>query len=473
MERHLPTTLADALVIIEAQWHMIDALQAQVVKLTARVEELETQLGQNSSNSSRPPSSDSPAQHEDRPRQPPSGKKPGGQPGHQGHRRVLVPPALVTRSEDVHPEFCERCARRLPRRPDPAPVIHQVIDVPAIVPDVSQYRLCHGTCDCGHVTCAKLPAGVPRGMCGTRLMALIGLLTGVYHVSRRAGARFLSDVLGVRLSLGTLSECEARVSEAVAPAVAQVREYALTQPVKHIDATGWRLGTVARSLWTIATATVTVFAITVDGSKATVQKLLSRIRGFLVSDRAKQFGFWAMAKRQICWAHLIRKFAAFAERKGPVGELGEHLLFWSAMMFDYWHRVRDGTLSRAELRQMMVPVHYAVEKLLADGVALGLVGVSGSCKDILAHRAALWTFITVAGVEPTNNHAERELRAFVLWRRKSFGSQSERGCRYAERVMTVVHTLRKQNRHVLPFLVNACEAALGRAPMPSLLPAAA
>jgi len=121
----------------------------------------------------------------------------------------------------------------------------------------------------------------------------------------------------------------------------------------------------------------------------------------------------------------------------------------------------------------MVAIEFAIEKLLADGVALGLTGVSGSCKDMLVHRAALWTFARVAGIDPTNNHAERELRAFVLWRRKSFGSQSERGCRFAERVMTVVHTLRKQNRHVLPFLVTACEAALGRAPMPSLLPAAA
>lgn len=406
-------------------------------------------------------------------RRPPSGRKPGGQPGHEGHQRQLIPAEKVTRSKDIYPQRCEGCARRLPRQADPSPVIHQVVDVPPIEPDVSQYRLFHATCDCGHVTRAKLPAEVPQGMCGPRLMAVITLLTGLYHVSRREAARFLADVLGIRLSLGTLSECEERVSEAVAPAVAQAHEYALEQPVKHVDATGWRLGTATRSLWTIATTMVTVFAITVDGNKATVQKLLRRIRGLLVSDRAKQFGFWAMAKRQICWAHLTRKFVAFAEREGPVGELGGHLLFWTDMMFDYWHRIRDGTLSRAKFRDKMVVVEYAMEKLLADGVALALTGVSGSCEDILAHRAALWTFVRVAGIEPTNNHAERELRAFVLWRRRSFGSQSERGCRFAERAMTVVHTLRKQNRHVLSFLVNACEAALGRAPMPSLLPAAA
>ena len=293
---------------------MIEALQAQVVVLTAKVEVLEAQLGQNSSNSSRPPSSDSPAERQERPRRPPSGKKPGGQPGHDGHQRQLIPPEQVTRSTDLYPEHCDGCARPLPRMADPHPLIHQVVDVPEIVADVTQFRLHHATCECGHVTCAKLPPGVPRGMCGPRLLALIALMIGFYQVSRRAGTRFLSDVLGIRLSLGTLSESEERVSEAVAPAVAEVRECALTQPVKHVDATGWRQGMAARTLWTIATATVTVFAITVDGTKATAQQLLSCIRGFLVSDRAKQFNFWAMEKRQVCWAHLVRKFASFAER---------------------------------------------------------------------------------------------------------------------------------------------------------------
>ena len=478
MEPHDPSprTLAEALVIIEAQQRVIERLMAQVAQveaLTARVAELEERLRQNSSNSGRPPSSDSPAQRGERGQQAPSGKKAGGQPGHKGHRRELLPPEQVTRSTDVHPEYCDDCHRRLPRGVDPTPVVHQVVDVPAIAPDVSQYRLFHARCACGHVTCAKLPSDVPRGMCGTRLMALIGLLTGVYHVGRRDAVRFLADVLGIRLSLGTLSEAEDLVSEAVAPAADEAREQALTDRIKHVDATSWRLGTAGRSLWTIATATVTVFAIMADGSKATLQTLLQRVRGFLVSDRAKQFNFWAMDQRQVCWAHLVRKFVAFAERRGPVGKLGDSLLFWTDMMFHDWHRVRDGTLSRTKFREHMKVVQLAIERHLANGVALGLTGVSGSCADILAHQAALWTFVTVPGVDPTNNHAERELRAFVLWRKRCFGSQSERGCHFATRVMTVVHTLRKQKRSVLPFLVNACEARLGRAPMPSLLPAAA
>jgi transposase len=473
VEQRVPSTLDEALVIIAAQQRTIDALMAQVAALTARVQDLEARLSQNSSNSGRPPSSDTPAERDERPRKTPSGRKPGGQPGHKGHRRELLPPEQVTRSTDVHPERCERCARRLKRGDDPAPVVHQVVDVPPIVPDVSQYRLFHATCTCGHVTCAKLPPDVPRGMCGARLMALVALLTGVYHVGRRDARRFLSDVLGIRLSLGTVSQCEAQVSAAVAPAVDEVREFALAQPINHVDATGWRQGRAARTLWTVASTLATVFVITVDGSRAAVQDLLSRIRGFVVSDRAKQYTFWHMAQRQICWAHLVRKFVSFAERKGPAAALGEHLLFWTQGMFHDWHRVRDGTLTRAQFVKRMTVVQFAIEKWLADGVALGLVGVSGACKDILDHRAALWTFVHEPGVEPTNNHAERELRAFVLWRKRSFGSHSERGCRFAERVMTVVHTLRKQKRHVLPFLVAACDARLGRSSMPSLLPAVA
>jgi hypothetical protein len=110
-----------------------------------------------------------------------------------------------------------------------------------------------------------------------------------------------------------------------------------------------------------------------------------------------------------------------------------------------------------------------VERHLDNGVLLGVRGVSGFCADILKHREALWTFAHVPGVEPANNHAERELRAFVMWRRRSFGSQSERGCRFAERIMTVTHTLRKQKRHVLAYLTEACQAAQRRKTTPSLV----
>jgi transposase len=453
---------------LEAQ---VEALLAANAQLRARVEELEARLAQNSSNSNRPPSSDAPADRDERRGKTPSGRGRGGQPGHKGWKRALLPPEKVSRTRDCFPTQCRRCEAPLPRRPDDEPIRHQVVEVPAIAPDVTEYRLHRVTCDCGKITCGALPAGVPLGMCGPRLTAFIGLLTGIYKMSRREASRLLSDVLGVKISLGALSQSEEAVSEAVRAPVEEARIYASDQPVKNVDATSWRQAGKGRTLWTIATALVTVFGIKPDASRAGLRGLFASIRGILVTDRGTQFGFWAMQARQICWAHLIRKFAGFAERAGEAGKLGEILTFWSQMVLHEWHRVRDGTLSRRRFRTFIDSAAPVVESLLVQGALLGVRGVSGSCADILEHKLALWTFVDSPNVEPTNNHAERELRAFVLWRKKSFGSQSDRGCRFAERIMTIAHSLRKQRRHVLDYLTAACRADLLGQPAPSILPA--
>lgn len=450
---------------------IIAAQRETIERLMARVTALEARLAQNSSNSGKPPSSDPPAERGERPKPKPSGKPRGGQPGHKGHRREPLPSEAVTATEEHFPNTCDACEHRLPRESFGDPFRHQVVEVPVVKPDVTEHRLHAVRCACGCVTRAKLPDGLPPGMCGPRLTALIALITGAYHLSRRAAMTLLSDLLGVRIALGTLSASEERVSAALAVPVGQALDHACREPVKHVDATGWRQAGQARSLWTIATAAVTVFAITLDGTRAHLRELLTTARGVLVSDRAPQFAFWAMRRRQICWAHLLRKFVAFSENKTPeVARLGEHLLLFGHVLFHQWHRVRDGTLSRAAFRRETMALRTCVESLLQQGVDLRLPGVSGSCADILAHRQALWTFIDRTGIEPTNNHGERELRAFVLWRKKSFGSQSERGCRFAERVMTTVHTLRKQQRHVLSFLTEAVDAAFRHQASPSLMP---
>jgi transposase len=286
----------------------IAELEAQVVALLARIAELEARLNQNSSNSNRPPSGDAPADREVRRRKAPSGRGRGGQPGHKGWKRTLLPAEKVNRMRDCFPSRCRRCEPPLPRRPDDDPLRHQVVEVPAIAPDVTEYRLHRVTCDCGKVTCGTLPASVPLGMCGPRLTAFIGLLTGIYKMSRREASRLLGDVLGVKISLGALSQSENVVSKAVGAPVEEARTYASDQPVKHVDATGWRQAGKGRTLWTIGSAFVTVFGITPDGSRAKLRGLFAAVRGILVTDRGTQFGFWAMQDRQICWAHLIRKF---------------------------------------------------------------------------------------------------------------------------------------------------------------------
>jgi transposase len=466
----LEAEVADLRTMVKALLADNARLGAENVQLRAEVADLRARLGQNSSNSSKPPSSDGPADRASRGNSSKgsTGKKRGGQPGHKGSDRRLLTPTKP--AVDCYPETCRRCDTHLPRRPDADPIRHQVLDLPPISPEVSEWHLHRVMCPgCGEVTCAKLPAGVPPGMCGPALMALIGLLTGDYNLSRRRAVRLLGDVLGIDISLGALSAAEENVSDAVAAAVEEAREHVADDPIKHVDATGWRQAGKARTLWTIASAAVTVFFITKDATTAGLRGLFAKVKGILVSDRGTQFGFWAMDQRQICWAHLIRRFTAYSERAGPAGLLGHSLLLCAHTMFLAWHRVRDGTMSRSAFQRLMASLGPVIERHVENGVRLGVRGISGSCADILEHRQALWTFVHSEGVEPTNNHAERELRAFVLWRKSSFGSQSDRGCRFASRIMTVTHTLRKQKRHILSYLTAACQAALRGRPAPSLI----
>jgi transposase len=192
------------------------------------------------------------------------------------------------------------------------------------------------------------------------------------------------------------------------------------------------------------------------------------LKGILVSDRATALMFWAMDQRQICWAHLLRKFVSFSERDGPAGVIGRQLLDYTGIMFEYWHDFQAGMLSRDRLRAWMAPLRTQVEALLEKAAAASIDGLSGSCADMLAHRAALWTFLDHDGVPPTNNHAERELRAFVLWRKRCFGAQSDRGNLFAERLMTIAHTARKQDRKALDFLTATCRAHCEKTAGPSL-----
>ena len=447
------------------------ALLKRVERLEQRIAHLEALLERSSSNSNKPPSSDSPGQRAERPSRPPSGKRPGGQPGHQACQRAPVPAEEVRRLERRDPRRCRSCSASLESAEELEPLRHQVIELPEIVPDVTEYALGRRRCaKCQTITTARLPIGVPRGLCGPRLCALIALLTGVYHLSRRRTATLLDDVLGVKLSLGALSKVESRMSDALEPAHAQALACVRRARVKHLDATSWSRSGVPRSLWTFASRLGSVFVITATATAEAVRELVGCVRGTLVTDRGSQFGFWAMAQRQICWAHLIRKFVAFAESRQPaVQRLGAALLLLAQSHIAFWHDVRDGNRTRAQLRKFVARLEPVFVGHLQRAVDDKVPGASGVCANLLAHRNALFTSAFVDGVPPTNNHAERELRAFVLWRKQSAGTRSERGDRYAERVMTVAHTLRKQGRHVLSYLEEACAAALRGASTPALI----
>ncbi|MCK6538375.1 MAG: IS66 family transposase [Polyangiaceae bacterium] len=388
----------------------------------------------------------------------------------------MLPADRVDDIVDSFPSHCEECALALPQTPDPDATRFQVSELPAFEPHTTEYREHSVACPCcRHVTTARRDPRAPASPFGSRLMSVVALLTGVYNLSRRKAARLLGDIVGVKMSLGAMSAVEARVSEAVAKPVQEAVDRAIKADVKHTDGTTWYQAGVALSLWVIATACATVYKVLANGKKATLSALLfgNTQRGVLVGDRATALTFWAMERRQICWAHLLRKFASFSERAGAAGRYGRELLDFTGIIFDYWHRYRDGTIGREALRTYMRPVREQIEELLERAVKSGTPHLAGSCADVLEHRAALWRFVDERDVEPTNNHAERELRAFVLWRKRSYGSQSERGNRFAERLMTVAHTARKQNKNVLEFLTECCVAKVDGNEPPSLFKAAA
>ena len=445
-------------------------LEHKVEELTQLVLMLKERLDRNSGNSGQPPSSDSPDQRSERRGKGATGGKRGGQPGHLGSKRDLLPKEQVNEFKLLFPVECENCFSPLPQTAD-AVQQYQTVDLPVIKAYVIEWLRHRVACPkCRHKTWASMQP-IPATPFGPRVEAVIGLVTGVFHLSRRVGVTLMSDILGIDISLGAVSAVEERVSEATKLPVAEVWAKTDEAAVKHTDGTSWYQGGVLCALWTIATSAVTVFKILTDGKATTLAPLFGQKLGILVSDRATALNFWAMEKRQVCWAHLLRKAISFSERDGPSGAIGRELLDYITIIFGHWNGLKDGTVSRDEFRALMAPVRLRVEALLERAAKSKLPHVSGSCADMLEHRAALWTFVDQEGVEPTNNHAERELRAFVLWRKRSFGTQSERGNLYAERLMTVAHTARKQKRNVLEFLTACCAAARSGATPPSLFAA--
>jgi len=453
------------------------ALAAQVEVLTKQIELLTELLNRNSKNSHLPPSSDGPGSGGSAAgkRRPKSGRKRGGQKGHRGSHRELLPAEQVDSFEELFPEVCLGCARALPRVIDAAACRYQQVDLRDHRPHLTEWRRHEVQCEhCGSWTRAAYDAAqIPSSAFGPCLTAVVAMLTGVYHLSRRKTQKLLSELFGIAVSLGAISAMEQRASEALGSAHDEALREVQYAKVKHSDATSWTRAGKLMSLWTLASRAATVYRIFADGCRETILPLFGPRLGILVSDRATVFGFWVMKLRQICHHHLLRKYVAFFERDGPAGAIGRELLELTALMFEYWHGFRDGHLSRQELQFWLRPVQRDIERVLWRGAMADIERLSGSCADILAHREALWTFVTHEGVEPTNNHSELELRDFVLWRKRSFGSQSERGDRFAERVMTVVRTARKQGKAVLDFIVRSVTAHVDGTLPPALLGAGA
>lgn len=455
-----PRTLEEAQALINELWLIVR-------ELSQRIEVLEEKLRTNSHNSSQPPSTDP---HRPPAPKAPTGRKRGAQPGHPGKARALLPPEAVTQAHDCKPGPCPACGSAV--KISGLRARHQVLDLPPIAPVVTEYRLFAGTCQtCGCACEASLPPGASARVAGPRLMAAIGTLTGGYHMSKRQVQGMLADLFGIDLSVGAISEGEAEIGDALAGIVANAHAHVQQSPIVHADETGHKQSGDRHWLWVVVAGTVAVFLVAATRSTQVARTALGeRFAGILVSDRYAAYRWVEAQRRQLCWAHLLRDFAKIAERSGEPGRIGDELIALAQRMFGFWYRVRDGTMSRDMFACHMLFLRHRVETLLRQGAEGSHAETARTCRNILQWCSALWTFIDTPGVEPTNNLAERTLRSFVIWRKISFGTQSARGSRYLERIMTVAGSCRLQGRNLLDFLTQALQAHWGKGAMPSLLP---
>jgi len=456
---------------VREQQAVIEIRQQTIAALERRIVDLEAKLGQSSGNSSRPPSSDPPGSPPPARPKRRRGRRRGGQPGHDKHTRALVPPEQVTQTHEVKPCACRRCGKPLVGE-DSSPYRHQVTEIPKVKATVEEYRLHTLTCkDCGTSTRATLPAGVPTGQFGPRLQATVAVCSGAYKLSKRETEELIEDFFGVPISLGSVANLEQATSEAIAAPVHEVAQAIQHEPVVHADETGWYERSKRAWLWVAVTAAMAVFLIRKSRGAQVAKELLgAAFSGILVSDRWSAYAWVDVARRQVCWAHLLRQFIGFQSHGPEAYGIGRALELLTETMFHAWHRVRDGTMTREEFRNLMDPLRKHVMARLREGAACSVRAVSGRCKEILEVEPALWTFVHVEGVEPTNNAGERIVRPGVLWRKRSFGTDSPKGSSLVERILTAVMTLRLQKRNVLDYMTAACEAALQGKAAPSLLP---
>lgn len=455
----------------ESVKRVVLALLDHVEKHEKRLTDLEERLRKNSRNSSLPPSSDREPAPNTRAGRRRSKRKRGAQPGHEGKFREMLPPEEVDHIVDCRPDRC-RCGA--PLRIDPQQTERfQVFELPAVSAEVTEYRRYWGRCRrCHEMACGELPPeAAGEGMLGARAMAAVSLLTGKFRLSKRAAKDALQDLFGLQVCDGTISNTERRVSAVLEEPVQEAKAYVQEQPTVHADETGWRLGQKRAWFWTAVTALVSVFVLRTSRAAKVAKELLGEgFAGILISDRYSAYSWVALGQRRACWSHLKRDAQKIAERGGQSGEIGDALLFWMAEMFALWDRFKTRAISRTTVRRQMAPIRSMITEVLELGTACDHPKTANTCREVLDLGPALWTFVRVEGVEPTNNAAERAIRPAVMWRKTSFGTDSEAGARFVERILTVTATCRQQGRNPLEFVHQAVIAAFANRPAPSLLP---
>jgi transposase len=466
--------------IPQADWELTPAsvrvllvtLLARTSSQESRIRELELRLGLHSQNSSKPPSAD-PPDAPPRPARTPRGRPRGGQVGHEGHHREQLPPEQLDEIVAHHPPACPQCQHALPNDlPDAAPPRRQQVwDIPPLKPFVTEHQY-HSVCcpECATLVTAERPANVPAGAFGPRVAAFVSLLHARYRISNRETAELLSDGFGLSISLGSIVALQQEMSRALEGVASAIQAVVEQQAVANVDETSWKEAGARRWLWVAVTAVASLFMVSLSRSAQSLHTLLgTEFGGVVGSDRAKAYNSLPLDKRQLCWAHIQRNILALYDNAGPDRPWTEAVLDQSDLVFGAWHAWREGKVDRAGLQQLLAPVQHELRRLLEQGQAVRWYRISGISTELLAKWEALWTFARVAGVEPTNNGAERALRPAVLWRKGCFGAQSAEGNQFVARLLTVIATCRQQDRHLLTFLTDAISTHWAGQPAPVLV----
>lgn len=443
---------------------LIDHYEKRITDLESKIQKLTPQ------NSSLPPSTQHPHAKPKLPKRDGKKRKRGGQTGHPKHQRELIPAEKCDDVIPLQPDACRRCGTPLTGL-DPEPIRHQVWELPEIKPIVTEYQQHRLACSCcGITTCASLPAGVPSGQSGPRLVAFTGLLMGHFRQSKRRASLFLQDLLKMPCCPSLTVKMQNQVTAALEAPCEQLKDELGNQGQLFMDESPTKQANQKAWLWTAVAPLFAVFAIFSSRKGDALPKLLGdSFKGIINCDRAKMY--WQAKRLQWCWAHLKRDFQALIDHPDKqVQRLGHDLMRQLKLTFQHWKRYKAGEISWTTFRTYMRPVRQELNGLLLRGRFSGNKRLIGMCSELYKHRDWLWTFVDVQGIEPTNNTAERALRPAVIYRKLSFGTQSELGSRFIERMLTATETCRLQDRSVYDYLVVAVTAHFFEQPAPSLLP---
>ena len=408
--------------------------------LKKRVSDLENRLNKNSQNSSKPPSSDSP--YKKPPKQTKKSKrKRGGQKGHKGHHQKLMEPTSVT---NIPPGICT-CGASVDPKSIQSFYTHQVIELPKIEMDIQHFILNQGVCThCGKTVKSQVPKDQQTGY-GPRLSALIAEISGIQGNSRETVRTFCQSVLGFSISIGAIQKVIDRASEALKPVYGRIGNIARSSRINYIDETSWFQQGVLNWLWVMANDTVAYFMIHRNRSKQAFQDLIQDWEGILVSDNYGTYQNWVHL-RQTCLAHLIRKAKGLAERKEPATQKFGQLIAKDLQLLCHFAKEFPSS------QEWRIWYQRFTDLIFDHQEHKGEVGTLA--RSLIRQIESLWLFLDIVEVEPTNNLAERMLRYGVLWRKRSKGTQSQKGNQWVERILTFKQTCSIRRLASFPILVN-------------------